>query len=165
MPRRKLFFGGKNVAAELKNQDAMWKDKIKEEAMMALKNHDQRLVDVLRYLVSLIDKKGLSLPPDKMTEAEEIAVLRKELKNKEESREMFLKAGRQDLVLQLDFEIEVVKKYLPKEMDEVELRKVVETVTAETEKNFGIVMREVMKKVGGQASGEAVARIVKEVIG
>jgi len=143
----------------------MWKDKIKEEAVTALKNHDQKLVDVLRYLVSLIDKRGLALPPEKMTEAEEIAVLRKELKNKEESREMFLKAGRQDLVLQLDFEIEVVKKYLPKEMDEVELRKVVETVTAETEKNFGIVMREVMKKVGGQASGEAVARIVKEVIG
>ncbi|MFA4826770.1 MAG: GatB/YqeY domain-containing protein [Candidatus Shapirobacteria bacterium] len=165
MPKRKLFFGEKNVAAELKNQDAMWKDKIKEEAVTALKNHDQKLVDVLRYLVSLIDKRGLALPPEKMTEAEEIAVLRKELKNKEESREMFLKAGRQDLVLQLDFEIEVVKKYLPKEMDEVELRKVVETVTAETEKNFGIVMREVMKKVGGQASGEAVARIVKEVIG
>ena len=89
-----------NAEEELKILvDIMLKDKLKLESVNALKAHDQKLVDVLRFLVSLIDKKELQLPAGKMTEADEIAVLRKELKNKEESREMFAKAGRGDLVV------------------------------------------------------------------
>ena len=60
----------------------MLKDKLKKESIEALKSHDQKRVDVLRFLVSLIDKKELQLPVGKMTDAEEIGVLRKELKNK-----------------------------------------------------------------------------------
>ena len=78
------------------------KDKLKQAVMAAMKAHDQQTVDASRFLISLIDKKALQLPPDGMTEAEEINVLRKELKNKEESKEMFAKAGRTDLVEQLD---------------------------------------------------------------
>jgi len=118
----------------------------------------------LRFLISLIDKKELQLPPDGLTEAEEIAVLRKELKNKEESKEMFLKASRQDLVDQLDYEISVVKEYLPAEMSEDKIREIVEQVVAEKGNNFGMVMKEVMIKTGGVVDGGVISRIVKERI-
>ena len=140
----------------------MLKDKLKRDSTEALKNHDQKMVDTLRFLISLIDKKELSLPVGEMTEAEEVRVLRKELKNKEESREMFVKGGRNDLVAQLDYEIEIVKSYLPAEITEDQIKKVVDEVIGGKENNFGLVMKEVMTKLGGEVEGSTVARIVKE---
>ena len=139
----------------------MLKDKIKKESVEALKNHDQKLVDVLRFLISLIDKKEMQLPSGKMAETDEVAVLRKELKNKEESREMFLKAGRNDLVEQMDYEIEVVKKYLPAELNQADIEKIVVEVIAEKGNNFGLVMKEVMSKLGGAVDGGVISGIVK----
>lgn len=144
----------------------MYREKIKADADRALRNHEPKLVEVLRFLVSLLDKKALQLPPGQMTEAEEIAVLRKELKNKEESREMFEKGGRADLVADLDREIEIVKKYLPGDMSEDQVRKIVDEVVVETNSaNFGMVMGLVMKKVAGKVGGDVVSRLVKEKLG
>ena len=132
--------------------------------MAAMKEKNQQKVDALRFLISLIDKKELQLPPGGMTEAEELNVLRKELKNKEESKEMFAKAGRTDLVEQLDYEIALVKEYLPVELSEEEVGKMVDEVVASGANNFGMVMGQVMKKVAGKAGGEVVTRIVREKI-
>ncbi|MFA5749697.1 MAG: GatB/YqeY domain-containing protein [Candidatus Shapirobacteria bacterium] len=140
------------------------KDKLKKESVEALKSHDNKRVDVLRFLISLIDKKELQLPVGQMTEAEEIGVLRKELKNKEESQEMFLKANRTDLVEQLDYEIEIVKGYLPQEIDENQVIKIVTEVIAEKGNNFGLVMKEAMGRLNGAVDGSVVSRIVKEKI-
>lgn len=142
----------------------MLKDKLKQESVEALKNHNQKLVDVLRFLISLIDKKELQLPVGKMTENDEFGVLRKELKNKEESREMFLKAGRNDLVEQLDYEIEIVKGYLPAEVTKEQIEKAVEEVIAEKGNNFGLIIKEVMVKFAGAVDGGVIAEIVKEKI-
>lgn len=139
----------------------MLKDRIKQESVEALKNHNQRLVDVLRFLISLIDKKELQLPAGKMVESDEIGVLRKELKNKEESREMFAKAGRDDLVEQMDYEIEIVKKYLPAELSREDIEKLVSEVMAEKGNNFGLVMKEVMVKLSGSVDGGVISEIVK----
>lgn len=132
--------------------------------MAAMKIHDQQQVDALRFLISLIDKKELQLPPGEMTEAEEINVLRKELKNKEESKEMFAKADRKDLVTGLDYEIELVKQYLPVEMAREEIEKIVDEIIESGANNFGMIMGQVMKKIAGKASGETVTNIVKEKI-
>ena len=140
----------------------MWRDQIKTEVVEALKSGDKKKVEVLRFLVSLIDKRELQLPLGSLTEAEEINVLKKELKNKQEAREMFLKAGRNDLVSDQDYEIEIVKAYLPKELNEDEVRKIVEVVIEEKGKNFGVVMGEVMKRVSGKSDGNVVSKIVKE---
>lgn len=158
-------FGETNVAEKQKTLEDMMRDKLKKDSFDALKNRDNKRVDVLRFLISLIDKKELQLPPDAMTEAEEIGVLRKELKNKEESREMFLKGERQDLVDQLDYEIVVVKEYLPKEIGEDKIKEIVDQVIAEKGNNFGLIMKEVMVKTEGAVDGSVVSRIVKEKLG
>jgi len=140
------------------------KIKLKDDSVVALKNHDQRRVDVLRFLISLIDKKELQLPPGTMGEEDEVGVLRKELKNKEEAREMFVKGNRNDLVEQLDYEISVVKEYLPKEMDLNDLEKIVDESIGEVGSDFGLVMRSVMAKVKGQVGGDKIAPMVKQKI-
>jgi uncharacterized protein YqeY len=143
----------------------MLKDNIKAQVVEAVKNRDSKKADALRYLLSLLDKREMQLPSGKMDQAEEMNVLKKELKNKEESRAMFDKAGRSDLVAEVDFEIGLIKQYIPEDMSEEDVKKVVEEVVAEKGKgvnNFGIVMREVMIRVKGKTSGEVVSRIVKE---
>lgn len=140
----------------------MFKDKIKSDSVTALKDHNQQRVDVLRFLVSLMDKKELQLPPGGMDENQEILVLRKELKNKEESREMFLKANRMDLVEQMDYEISVVKEYLPKEMSMEELDNMVDQAIEKNGTNFGLVMRDVMTAVNGRVGGDVISKKVKE---
>ena len=145
-------------------QSAMVKDKLKQDSVDALKNHDQKKVDVLRYLISLIDKRALQLPLDGMNETEESKVLLKELKNKEESREMFKNAGRDELVADLDFEIKVLSDYLPKALSEEEIKEMVKKAVEKNGVNFGMVMKEVMVQVAGRADGSVVSRIVKENI-
>lgn len=140
----------------------MIRDKLKKDSFDALKNRDNKRVDVLRFLISLIDKKEMQLPPGGLTEAEETAVLRKELKNKEESKEMFLKGGRQDLVDQMDYEITIVKEYLPAEITEDKVREIVDQAIAEKGNNFGMIMKEVMIKTGGAVDGNVISKIVRE---
>lgn len=144
----------------------MLKDRLRIEMVAALKVGDRKRVEVLRYLISLIDKRALQLPIDKMTELEEVQVLRKELKNKEEDREIFRKASRGDLVDQQEYEIVVLREYLPEEMGEEAISKIVEGVIGQKgsakQNNFGAVMGEVMRQVAGRATGELVAKVVKE---
>lgn len=142
----------------------MLKDKLKSDSVVALKAHDSKRVDVLRFLISLIDKKELQLPLGEMKETDEVAVLRKELKNKEESKEMFAKANRDDLVKELDYEIAVVKEYLPQGMSEEQISELVIESIKNNGSNFGMVMKEVMAKTGGQVDGSIVSKIVKEKI-
>lgn len=144
----------------------MLKDKLKKDSVEALKSGDKFRVGVLRFLISLIDKKELSLPPGTMKKEDEIGVVKKELKNKEESVKMFREAGRKDLYEPLFAEIEIVKQYLPKEMSEEEVGKIVdEVVTDMGEVDFGTAMREVMRKVAGRAGGEVVSKLVREKLG
>lgn len=148
----------------------MLRNNIKLNADEALKLGDSKKVGALRYLLSIIDKKALTLPPDSFGDREEISVLQKELKNKEEAKELFSKANRTDLVAEQDYEIEILKKYLPEAMDEIELGKVVDEVIGVLCKDmikpypvsmFGSIMREVGARVSGKAEGSEIAKIVK----
>jgi len=139
---------------------------IKSDSIVALKAGDKKLVSVLRYLTSLIDKKELSMPVDaSMTEEMVMEVLRKELKNKRESRAMFEKGGRNDLVAEVDSEIGILSAYLPAEISHEEIRK--EVVRAIEEKGlvFGEIMKQVMAKFKGGVDGQVVSSIVNQEIG
>ncbi len=140
----------------------MIKDKLKIDSVEALKKHENTKVDILRFLISLIDKKEMQLPVGQMTESDELVVLRKELKNKEESKEMFLKGNRNDLVEQLNYEIEVLKTYLPQAIEENQVIEVVEKIILDKGNNFGLVMKEAMAQLGGAVDGSLVSRIVRE---
>lgn len=148
----------------------MLRNKLKINADEALKLGDSKKVGVLRYLISIIDKKGLTMPPDSMTEKDELVVLQKELKNKQEAKEMFEKGGRNDLVEEQNYEIEILKKYLPEAMDNAELEKIVDGVILNLCKDmekpyapnmFGNIMKEVGVIVNGKAEGSEIAKIVK----
>jgi len=142
----------------------MLKQKIKEDSVIALKAGQRKKVDVLRYVLSLIDKKELSMPVGQMTEEDELTVLRKELKNKKEATDMFAKGGRHDLVADSQEEIKILSAYMPAEVSEEEVKKKVGEVVAEKGANFGMVMKEVMTSFGGRVDGLIVSGLVKAEI-
>ncbi len=96
-----------------------------------------------------------------------LAILRKEVKQRKETLDEIKNSGRDDLVAETEAEITVLKKYLPPEMSEEAIRKVVTDVIAELEpgqKTMGSVMKAVMAKLKGQADGKVINRIVREVL-
>ncbi len=96
-----------------------------------------------------------------------LAILRKEVKQRKETLDEIRNSGRDDLVAETEAEITVLKKYLPPDMSEETIRKVVTDVIAELEpgqKTMGSVMKAVMAKLKGQADGKVINRIVREVL-
>ena len=96
-----------------------------------------------------------------------LAILRKEVKQRKETLDEIKNSGRDDLVAETEAEITVLKKYLPSEMSEEAIRKVVTDVIAELEpgqKTMGSVMKAVIAKLKGQADGKVINRIVREVL-
>lgn len=87
------------------------------------------------------------------------------MKQRKESLAEFEKAGRNDLISQVQAEISVLEKYMPKQLSIEEVRQLVQTVTAgKPDLKMGDVMKAVMPQVGGKADGRVVSQVVKEVL-
>ena len=96
-----------------------------------------------------------------------ITVLRKEVKQRKETLAELADSGRDDLINQTNAEIAVLQKYLPAELSEEEIRKVVqETLNAipEEQRNMGFAMKSCMAKLKGKADGKVISTIVRELL-
>jgi hypothetical protein len=101
---------------------------------------------------------------DDLSEQEEIAVLQSELKKLQEAMSQYKSGNREDLVKKTVGEIEILKEYLPKEMDESEVRSAIDRLVAsEEDKSFGNIMKAAMAELRGRADGSRVAAIVREL--
>jgi uncharacterized protein YqeY len=104
----------------------------------------------------------------KLTEEEILGVIQSEAKKRKDAIVEFAKGNRQDLVDKETKELEIIKKYLPEEMGEDELRKEAEKTIAEVgasgPQDTGKVMSALMEKVKGRAEGSLASRIVGELL-
>ncbi|MBO8160558.1 MAG: GatB/YqeY domain-containing protein [Thermosipho sp. (in: Bacteria)] len=144
----------------------MLKEKIMQDLKSAMKERNEIKVRVLRLLNSAIK----NFEVEKMKEAtdEEIGkLILKEMKKRQEAIEAYKNAGREDLSLEEEKELEVLKLYAPKMLSEEEIKIIVKNVIEElnaTQKDFGKVMKEVMGKIKGKADGSLVSKVVKELL-
>ncbi len=134
--------------------------KLQNDAVVALKSGENKKSQALRYLVSILDKEAMRKNVDTLTEEESVRVLQKELKNKQESLESFKKANRSDLCDEVCEEVKWLEEYLPKQLTDLELEKIINSVVA-TQTNFGQIMKEVNILVAGRADGARVVAMVK----
>lgn len=140
---------------------------LNSDIKVAMKSQDKETLSVLRLMKSAIQndeiKKGTALSPE-----EELTVLSREMKQRKESLHEFEKANRQDLVEKVQGEINVVSRYMPKQLTDAELRDIIATAVktsgATSMKDFGQVMGLVMPQVKGKADGQQVNALVKELI-
>ena len=144
------------------------KSKLKEELKESMLARDTLKTSVLRMLLSAINyyeiqKGGAGY---EATDEDILAVVQKEAKQRRDSIEEFKKAGRQELVDKETKELEILKTYLPKQMGEEEIKKLVIEVIKETRasniQEIGKVMGALMPKIKGKADGGLVSRIVRE---
>lgn len=132
-----------------------------------MKAKDKVTLSVIRMLKAAVQNEQIAVGHD-LTPDEENTVLAREYKQHKEALEEFTTAGRQDLIDQTNHELAVVAKYMPKQMSEEEVQRVVkETIAevgAESMKDFGKVMGAIMPKVKGQADGKLVNQTVKDAL-
>lgn len=140
-------------------------DRITHDLNAALKAKDQTGVSALRFLIANLHNAKIS-KGDKLSDDEIISEIAKDARRHRESIEAFEKAGREELVAKEKAELEVISRYLPEQLSENELRKVVDDVISQVGatslSDIGRVMAQVMTEVQGQADGSVVSEIVKE---
>lgn len=140
-------------------------DELNQEMKIAMKAKDKEKLSTIRMLKSALQTEQIN-KGEELTEEDELTVLSREKKQRVESLNEFKAAGRDDLVLKLEREIEIVDDYLPAQLSEEEVREIVQDTVEQTGsssmKDMGKVMGALMPKVKGKADGNLVSSIVKE---
>lgn len=149
-------------------------DNLKNDLVKALKSKDAVCVETLRYLLAAIKNLEIDKYPPSiggvLSEDDILSVILKQVKTHKESIEMFEKGGRDDLVFREKSQLEILEKYLPKQMNPEEIRIEIRNVKARLIRergivNFGILMGEAMKSLKGKTDGGLIAKIVEEELG
>ena len=142
-------------------------NQIKEDLVNSMKKQDKFKTSVLRMLKSSlqsaeIDKKSL------LTDDEVLSVIKRQVKVRESSLEEYRSYDRMDLVDELTKEINILKSYLPEELSDSELSKIIDeqfTIINPTSiKDMGKVIKSVSSIVGTRADMSKVSKIVKDKI-
>lgn len=145
------------------------KDKILDDLKSAMKSKDADRLRVLRSIKAKILEKEISERTGgeaTITDEQIVEVLMKAAKQRKESIDQFEKGGRADLVDKEVEELSIIEEYLPKMMNDDEIRKSVKEVIAQVNADgpgdMGKVMGIIMAILKGKADGSSVNRIVKE---
>jgi uncharacterized protein len=143
-------------------------ERIQGELGAAAKAGDRPRLATLRLVLDALNKeaKEARAPLD---EQREVAVLRRERKRRAEAAEGFRKGGREDSARAEEAEVVVIEEYLPAEMSDEELERLVADALAETgadsQSEMGKVMAAAMSKAGGRADGKRVSELVRTRLG
>lgn len=138
---------------------------IKENLKTAMKGKREIELSVLRLVSAAIKNEAINSKKSEqdLSEEEVIKVLKKEAKKRKDAIDSYSKGGRNDLAQGEEKELEIINKYLPAEMGEVEIGQIVDEVLSTlTDINFGVVMKEVVSRLAGRADGKLVSRVVKD---
>jgi len=137
-----------------------------EDMKVAMKNQDKDSLGTIRMLKSAIDLDRINNKLESITDDLVISVVSKQVKTLNESIEDFKKGNRQDLVDNAQREIALLKKYLPEQLSDSELEKLIDEIIDEVKptgmSDFGKIMKEITPKVKGKADMGKVSSLIKE---
>ncbi len=140
-------------------------ERIKQDVKTAMKSRDKPRLGALRMLGAAL-KNGEIEAGRPLEEQEEQTILRRQLKQREESAEAFRKAGREDQAASEAAEADVIRDYLPQPLSTEELNSVVDTAIRETGatgmRDMGKVMGRATQLSEGRAEGRELSTLVKE---
>jgi uncharacterized protein len=137
-------------------------EQVKADLASAMKAGERERVGALRLVLSELQKAA------KEGDGDEVAVLRRERKRRLDAAEQYRGGGREDLADQEEGEARLIEAYLPAELSDEELGRLVSEAVAEAgataPQDMGRVMSVVMPKVGGRADGKRVSERVREAL-
>jgi uncharacterized protein YqeY len=140
-------------------------ERLEGEVKDAMLARDATRRDALRLILNSLRsaEKDLQRP---LSEEEELQVLQRERKRRNEAAEAFRAGGREEQATQEETELAILEEFMPEPLSEDELERIVDDAIAETGatslRDMGRVMADVMPQVAGRADGSAVGQIVRE---
>jgi len=144
----------------------MLEEKILNDYKNAMKDKDAVKSSTLSFLRSEMINVAIEKRKKLLDDPDVIGVIKKQIKQRQDSIEQFKIGSRQDLVDKETKELEILKSYLPPELPAEEIKKIIEesiVVTgAQDMKDMGRVMKEVNAKIAGRADGKLISDLVKE---
>jgi len=140
------------------------RDQIQDDTKTAMKQRDRTRVGALRMLGAALKNAEIEAGRP-LTEQEEQTILRRQLKQRDESAEAFRKAGREEQAASESTEAEIVRSYLPEPLSPAELEEIVETAMSDTGatsmRDMGNVMGRAMELSEGRAEGRQLSALVR----
>ncbi len=139
-------------------------DKIKQDLISAIKSKEELKLSTIRLLKGAIEIEEKRLKRT-LEDSEILDIVGKQIKLRKDSIVEFEKANRLDKVDLLKKEIDLLMLYLPEQMNDLELESIIDEsikeVNAQTNKDFGNVMKVLMPKIKGKADTKEASEIVK----
>ena len=139
--------------------------KINEDVKTAMKNHEKEKLNTIRMLKSAVQLASIEKKHD-LSDEEVIEVLSKQIKMRKDSVAEFSKANRIDLAEQYNHEIDILMTYMPKQLEKEEVIVIIDEafskVNPTSEKQMGLIMKEVTPQVKGKFDMGEVSKIIKE---
>lgn len=141
-------------------------EKIGQDYVAAMKARDSFASSVFSFLRAQIKQVMVDKRLEKVPDEEVIAVIKKQIKQRQDSIAQFKAGGRVDLAEKEEKELELLKKYLPAEMSAEQIKNIIEEVVkasgASSIKDMGRVMKDVLGRLAGGADNQTVSALVKE---
>jgi len=147
----------------------MLTERIAKELAQAQKARDASRVSALRMLVAALQTEAIAARTQHLDDQAVQHVLRRLVKQRQESIEAFRKGNRQDLAEREAAERTILEQYLPPSLSPEELRRIVQeamqAVGATSAQDLGRVMKQAMGQLAGRADGKAVQQLARELLG
>lgn len=149
----------------------MLKEKISEDIKNAMRGKEIEKLSALRMLLSAIKDREIFLRKGEdvvLNDEQIVEVIMGEVKKRKDSVAAYEQGGRNDLAEKEKKEIKMLDEYLPEQMSDEELEKIIkeiiETIQGASMKDFGKIMAAVMPKVKGKVDGNRISGIVKKIL-
>ena len=140
-------------------------NQINEDIKTSMKNKDAFKLSVIRMVKGAMQLEVINKKRD-LNDDEVIAIVAKQIKMRKDSIEEFKKASRDDLVEKTQKEVDILVTYMPEQLSEEEINKVIdevfEIVKPTSMKDLGMIMKEISPRVKGKADMGLVNRLIKE---
>ena len=145
------------------------KEKLQADLTDAIRSRNEVVSGTVRMLLAAITNEEVAGKAAKvLTDAEIITVLSREAKKRREAVEAYTQAKRDDLAGKEKAEAAVIANYLPEQLTEDEIKKLIQAAIAETDANgpagMGLVMKVLQPKIAGKADGGVVSGLVKAAL-
>lgn len=140
-------------------------EQLSKDMVEAMKSKDSFTLGVIRMAKGAIQLEAINKKKD-LTDEDVVSVIAKQIKMRNDSVNEFTKAGRTDLAEQNKKEIEILNKYMPEQLSSDEVHKIIDEAFAKinptSNKDMGLIMKEVSPKLKGKADMGMVNAIIKE---
>ena len=142
-------------------------DQVRADLTAAMKAQEKERLSTLRMLQSALKNEQINVGHE-LSDEEAMSVIRKAVKQRQDSIEQYTNAGRTELADKERSEMELLKTYLPPELTEEELesgiREIIASTGAQSKKDLGKVMKEASARYKGRADGKKIQELVSRLL-